>query len=141
MLRRAVRRCVQMPPFDCYAVLGLHSSASALEVKQAFYDLAKKHHPDKGGDRERFTRISTAHEVLSRHRPEYDAQRFPAGSRAGPQPGNAYNGAPREGAGTPGGARPRQGQAGLKIRSTNIIDILYSYFGLVLGCIDADLCK
>ena len=27
------------------------------------------------------------------------------------------------------------------IRNTNIIDILYLYFGLVLGCIDADLCK
>ena len=31
--------------------------------------------------------------------------------------------------------------AGLKIRSTNIIDISQWYFGLVLGCIDADLCK
>ena len=32
--------------------------------------------------------------------------------------------------------------AGLKnISSTNIIDILYSYFGLVRGCIDVDLCK
>ena len=30
---------------------------------------------------------------------------------------------------------------GLKIRNTNIIDISYLYFGLVLGCIDADLCK
>ena len=24
---------------------------------------------------------------------------------------------------------------------TNIIEFSYSYFGLVLGCIDADLCK
>ena len=31
--------------------------------------------------------------------------------------------------------------AGPKIRNTKIIDILYSYFGLVLGFIDADLCK
>ena len=30
--------------------------------------------------------------------------------------------------------------AGLKVRNTNIIDISYSYW-LVLGCIDADLCK
>ena len=30
---------------------------------------------------------------------------------------------------------------GLKIRHTSIIDMLCSYFGLVLGCIDADLCK
>ena len=31
--------------------------------------------------------------------------------------------------------------AGLHIRSTSIIDISYVYFGLVLGCIDADLRK
>ena len=32
-------------------------------------------------------------------------------------------------------------QSGLKIRSTSIIDTSHLYFGLVLGCIDADLCK
>ena len=31
--------------------------------------------------------------------------------------------------------------AGPKIRNTNIIDIACSYVRLVLGCIDADLCK
>ena len=30
---------------------------------------------------------------------------------------------------------------GLKIRSASIIDTSYSYFGLVLACIDADFCK
>ena len=30
---------------------------------------------------------------------------------------------------------------GLSIRSTHIIDISHFYFGLVLGCIDADLYK
>ena len=33
------------------------------------------------------------------------------------------------------------GMPGEKIRNTKLIDISYSYFGLVLGCIDADLCK
>ena len=33
---------------------------------------------------------------------------------------------------------PNPTPAGLKIRSTNVIDILPLYFGLVLGCIDAD---
>ena len=32
-------------------------------------------------------------------------------------------------------------QFGLNIRSTSVIDISYFYFWLVLGCIDADLCK
>ena len=31
--------------------------------------------------------------------------------------------------------------AGLNTRSTRIIDTSYFYFGLVLGCIDADLCN
>ena len=31
--------------------------------------------------------------------------------------------------------------SGLNIRSTSIIDTSYFYFGLVLGRIDADLCK
>ena len=31
--------------------------------------------------------------------------------------------------------------AGLNTRSTRIIDTSYFYFGLVLDCIDADLCK
>ena len=29
----------------------------------------------------------------------------------------------------------------LNRKSRSIIDMLYEYFGLVLGCIDADLCK
>ena len=45
----------------------------------------------------------------------------------------AVYGAPR--------ALPSYAYVGLKIRCMNIIDILYSYFGLVLGCINADLCK
>ena len=35
----------------------------------------------------------------------------------------------------------KEAYIGLKIWSTNIVDILYSYFELVLGCVDADLCK
>ena len=31
--------------------------------------------------------------------------------------------------------------AGLNIRSASMIDTSYFYIGLVLGCIDADLCK
>ena len=34
-----------------------------------------------------------------------------------------------------------QGDAGLQIRSTSNPFTSYSYIGLVLGCIDADLCK
>lgn len=32
---------------DCYAILGLHYGASKEDIKYAFRELAKKHHPDK----------------------------------------------------------------------------------------------
>jgi hypothetical protein len=34
------------------------------EIKKAYREMAKIHHPDKGGDGERFKEINTAHEVM-----------------------------------------------------------------------------
>lgn len=48
-----------------YNVLGLSKDASESEVKKAYRKLAIKHHPDKGGDPEKFKEISRAYEVLS----------------------------------------------------------------------------
>lgn len=50
---------------DFYRVLGLDRSASESEVKKAYRKLARKHHPDKGGDAEEFQKLSRAHEVLA----------------------------------------------------------------------------
>jgi molecular chaperone DnaJ len=55
---------------DYYEVLGVPRSASEADVKRAFRDLAKRHHPDVAqGDRkeneERFKEISEAYEVLA----------------------------------------------------------------------------
>ena len=38
---------------DPYAVLGVTSQATAAEIKSAYRQLVKQHHPDAGGDDER----------------------------------------------------------------------------------------
>lgn len=53
---------------DLYASLGVPKTASAAEIKKAYRDLTRKHHPDRNpGDEaavERFKEVSGAYEVL-----------------------------------------------------------------------------
>jgi DnaJ-class molecular chaperone len=50
---------------DLYEVLGVGRNADTREIKKAYFDLAKIHHPDKGGDSEAFKKIENAYSVLS----------------------------------------------------------------------------
>ncbi len=50
---------------DYYQILGLGKDAGADEIKRAYRKLAHEHHPDKGGDQEKFKEISEAYDVLS----------------------------------------------------------------------------
>ena len=50
---------------DYYEILGVSKDASEAEIKKAYRKLAMKHHPDKGGDQEKFKEISEAYAVLS----------------------------------------------------------------------------
>lgn len=62
---------------DYYKILGVPPDASPEEIRKAFYRLAHKYHPDKGGDPEKFKEINEAYQVLSdeKKRREYDAAR------------------------------------------------------------------
>ena len=48
-----------------YETLGVDKSATQDELKKAYRKLSKKHHPDKGGDEEKFKEISEAYGILS----------------------------------------------------------------------------
>lgn len=50
---------------DYYQILGIDKSASDNEIKRAYRKLAGKHHPDRGGDSDRFKEVQEAYDVLS----------------------------------------------------------------------------
>jgi DnaJ-class molecular chaperone len=50
---------------DYYGILGVDRGASSEEIKKAYRKKALEHHPDKGGDENKFKEASEAYEVLS----------------------------------------------------------------------------
>ncbi len=59
---------------DYYNILGVDKRASKDEIKKAYYKLAHKYHPDKGGDEKKFKEINEAYQILSdaNKRKQYD---------------------------------------------------------------------
>lgn len=63
---------------NLYEVLGVSRNASSKDIKKAYYELAKKYHPDTNKDdpqaAKKFQEVSSAYEVLSdeKKRQEYD---------------------------------------------------------------------
>jgi len=110
------------PSTNYYDLLGVKKNASADEIKKAFRRLARKHHPDTGGDEEKFKEINEAYEVLSDadKRKQYDQY----GQYFGGQmpPGGA-------GGGVPGGARVNVGN----VDFGDLGDLFGSVFGGGMG--------
>ena len=48
-----------------YDILNINKNASPIDIKKAYRKLAVIHHPDKGGDPEKFKEITKAFEILS----------------------------------------------------------------------------
>lgn len=58
-----------------YQTLGLDKSATQAEIKKAYRKLSMKHHPDKGGNEDKFKEIADAYTVVGdeKKRQNYDA--------------------------------------------------------------------
>ncbi|MFA5644156.1 MAG: molecular chaperone DnaJ [Patescibacteria group bacterium] len=59
---------------DYYNILGVSKGANQAEIKIAFRKLAHQHHPDKGGDPNKFKELNEAYQVLGNEqkRKQYD---------------------------------------------------------------------
>lgn len=104
---------------DYYEVLGISKGASADEIKKAYRRLAVKHHPDRGGDEEKFKEINEAYEVLKE---PSKRQRYDQFGHAGVGSSAAGGGDPFAGFGSGGGVHFDFGDLGLG-------DIFGSFFG------------
>lgn len=51
-------------PRDYYDILGISKSATSDEIKRAYRKAAHQHHPDKGGESEKFKEVNEAYQVL-----------------------------------------------------------------------------
>lgn len=60
-----------------YETLGVEKNATDKEIKKAYQKLAQKHHPDKGGDENKFKEIKAAFEAIetAEKRAEYENPR------------------------------------------------------------------
>jgi DnaJ family protein A protein 2 len=77
-----------------YDVLGVKKSDSCKAIKKSYLDLAKIHHPDKGGDPEKFKEITRASDVLTDEtkRKAYDEFGVIDGENGGGAPSGMPNG-------------------------------------------------
>ncbi len=64
---------------DLYEILNIPPDSNAETIKKTYRILAKQHHPDKGGDKEKFQQINYAYNILinEKTRMQYDSLKKP----------------------------------------------------------------
>jgi molecular chaperone DnaJ len=119
---------MRLVPKDPYKALGVDKSASASDIKKAYYGLAKKYHPDTNKDptaKDKFGDIQSAYEILSDPKKKEQYDTFGAAGfdpNAGPGPG----GDPFGGAGNPFAGFAGQGGFGANF---NFEDLFSAFAG------------
>ncbi|KAF8270650.1 TPR-like protein [Lactarius quietus] len=73
-LKRAEAALRRSKTKDYYKILGVARDCNEADIKKAYRRESLKHHPDKGGDEEKFKLVAEAHAVLSdpQRRERYD---------------------------------------------------------------------
>ncbi|KAJ6444631.1 molecular chaperone DnaJ [Purpureocillium lavendulum] len=101
--RRSFHATNALAQKDPYKALGVSKSATAAEIKKAYYGLAKKFHPDTNKDataKDKFADIQSAYEILSDPKKKEQYDQFGAAG-FDPSGGPAPGGDPFGGAGNP----------------------------------------
>ena len=98
---------------DFYEILQVHPKADPDVIRAAYRVLARKHHPDHGGDPRRMIQINDAWDVLgdAPRRAEYDASRAASSRYAVPATGSSPAAASWAGGGSAAGGAPSAGRA------------------------------
>ena len=61
---------------DPYQILKVHPSAKLEDIKRAYIELVKIHHPDKGGDAKTMLEINGAWEILKKKHKNFNLNQF-----------------------------------------------------------------
>lgn len=120
---------------DYYKILGVAKSASADETKRAFRKLSHQHHPDKGGDAEKFKEINEAYQILSDPQKKAQYDQFGStsfsGGPAGGFEGFDFGGFRSEGF--------KSGNFEFNFGGVNLNDIFDDFFGASMSTVQVEV--
>ncbi|KAF4713322.1 PCI domain-containing protein 2 [Perkinsus olseni] len=95
----AIRRHFSAAPrFDSYAELGVHRHSSDKEVREAYLKAVKQHHPDAGGDHDKFVRVQQAYERINKEKKDGGGPKSTNGASSASSSSSSYS-YPNSGAG------------------------------------------